>query len=380
MAFVYGVGAAFLGALLTCIPVFVAWAMDPKSSTPGNDAFGVALDLWALAHRAHVTVAGTHVVATPLVLTFGYGLLARGAALRAFPNERLATRDLQLILWGFLGGYLVGAQLIGVLSSIGPARTSWWTLILGPAAVALVAAGTVYLTMRGHSPEVARLDARVRDMAPLVMQRALGPAMRALRWWLLSGFVLTFLLAVWHGSRVLTITQQLDAGVLGNIMLVLAQLLFIVNASVFGGAWLSGGDVMIGSATFGHGSLTTGTLPIVPIFGALPDTPGGSWTWASVLVPLALGAWLGVAAARTTSKLSSLRIKVVVAAAASVIVTLAAGLLMWLSTVSVSTGLLAHAGPSAISLLWLALELVSMSTLAAAVWHWRANHQAHRLR
>ena len=367
--------AALLGALLTAIPVFIAWASDPKSSAPGNDAFGVSLDLWALAHRAHVTSLGTRVVATPLLLTAAYVLLTRYAALAAFPKERLATRDLRVVLAGFVGGYVVGAQLVGVLSSIGPARTSWWSLILGPAAVAALGAMTVYLTMRERSPEVAATDERLRNIAPLVLRRAVVPSLRTLRWWVVSGLLLWVALIAWHGSRVWTIHDQLHPGLTGTILLVLGQLLFLPNLAIYGGSWLAGGEVTVGAAHFGHGTMTPGTVPIIPVLGALPDTTGPSWTWVSALTIVLLGAYLGVQAARATAKLSSLRIKSLVTAASVVLTTVGAGLLMWASSLSVSTGLLGFAGTNLLAWPLFALELTLGAALAVPVWHWWQNHR-----
>lgn len=375
VAFGFGVATALLGAFLVAIPVFLAWLLDPKSSTSGNDVFGIGLDAWALAHHAHVNHQDVDVVMTPLVLTALCVLIARLGAMRAFPKERLSARDLQIIMGGFIGGYIVGAQVVGVLTALGPAQARWWSLILGPALVALLGVALVYRKVRGYSPEVAEVDARARTLAPLILRRAAAPALGAVRWYLLAGGLLFVALAAWHGGRVLAITQQLDAGLAGNILLVLAQLMFLINFAAFGGAWLAGADVHVGSATFGHGAMQTGTLPIVPVFGALPDTPGGSWTWLSVLVVLAVGVWLGIASARTTSRLSSLRIKVLISAVAAALASLIIAVLLWFAHAGVSTGLLTKAGAGPIAVLYTFVELLVAATASAAVWHWWANHR-----
>ena len=40
------------------VPVFAAWTLDAQSTSSWNDTLGVAIDLWALAHRGHVVVDG----------------------------------------------------------------------------------------------------------------------------------------------------------------------------------------------------------------------------------------------------------------------------------------------------------------------------------
>ena len=98
------------------VPVFAAWTLDAQSTSSWNDTLGVAIDLWALAHRGHVVVDGITVVFSPLLLTLGCVLAACFGARAAFPDERLRAADLRAIMLAYVGGYVVAAQVLGIVA------------------------------------------------------------------------------------------------------------------------------------------------------------------------------------------------------------------------------------------------------------------------
>lgn len=94
---------------------------------------------------------------------------------------------------------------------------------------------------------------------------------------------LTFVI---HWTDIVTLFEGLHAGVVGVIVLSVAQLMYVPNAVIWSAAWLSG----VGFS-FGTGSSVspigtqTGPLPSFPILGALP--PGElSWGFLGLAVPL----------------------------------------------------------------------------------------------
>ena len=58
LAFGYGIVAALASLIVLMVPVFAAWTLDAQSTSSWNDTLGVAIYLWALAHRGHVVVDG----------------------------------------------------------------------------------------------------------------------------------------------------------------------------------------------------------------------------------------------------------------------------------------------------------------------------------
>lgn len=375
-AFWHGVGAAFVGALITLVPTLLAWVLDKKSSSSGNDAFGVGLDLWALAHRAHLSTDGVSVVISPLMLTFLFILLVRLASRRAFPVERLSPRDLTIVLGSFVIGYLIAAQAIGLLSSIGPARVGFLSLIVGPLIVALTGVVWTLWEMRDHSPEVSQAHEKAANAAPLLMRRAIVPALSGLRWLGVATAVILLILIAWHGGRVWMIHSQLAPGAVGGTLLVIAQLMMLPNILTLIAAWLAGSPVSVGAVQIGQDSVHTAALPLVPVLGALPDTMvSGGWAFLGLLIPLAVGAHIGWDSVDHVARLSSIRTKLLVAGSAAVFASLALLLLLWFSTVSISQGLLPFVGASWSTLVLFPLEFVLPALAVAGVRHWGINHR-----
>lgn len=374
LAFGYGALSAISVVIALMVPVFVAWTIDSQSSSSWNDTLGVTIDLWALAHRAHVSVDGITVVFSPLALTFLCVLAARFGARAAFPDERLRASDLRLIMISFVGGYLAAAQLLGVIAALGASHIAWWSLILGPLVVACAGVAWTAWHEREHSPELAALDEVVLDATPLLLQRSIRAGLRGLRWFALAALVVFVVLIAWHGGRVWTVHQQLHPGVVGGILLVGAQLLALPNLLANIAGWLTGAPVSVGAVSIGHGGMTAGTLPMIPVLGALPDSVA-PWAWALVAVPVAVGGWIGWDAVGALTKLSSLRAKCVVAASAAAVATLILWAVWWFATAHVSSGLLDYVGPSWQAWAVLPVLFVLPAVVVAGARHWMLNHK-----
>lgn len=356
------------------VPIFTAWTADSQSTSSWNDTLGVTIDLWALAHRAHITADGIGVVFSPLVLTFICVLAARFGARAAFPDERLRASDLRLIMLAFVGGYVVAAQVLGVIASLGSSHIAWWSLIVGPLLVAAAGVAWTAWHERGNSPELAALDEVVLESTPLLLRRSIRAGLRGLRWFALASLVVLVALIAWHGGRVWTVHHQLNPGAVGGVLLVASQVLALPNLMALVAAWLTGSPVSFGAVSIGHGSTTVGTLPMIPVLGALPDGVA-PWTWVLVAIPVAVGGWIGWDAVGALTKLSSLRAKCVVAASASAVATLVLWVVWWFATARVSTGLLDYVGPHALAWALLPALFVVPAVVVACARHWHLNHR-----
>lgn len=357
------------------VPVFAAWTLDPQSTTSWNDTLGVAIDLWALAHRAHVVVDGITVVFSPLLLTLGCLLAARFGARAAFPDERLRATDLRAIMLAYLAGYVMAAQVLGIIASLGHSHVHWWSLVIGPAVVAALGVAWTAWHERKHSPELAALDEVVVEATPLLLRRSLRAGLRGVAVLAALSLLLVIVLLAWHGQRVWAVHRELEPGIVGGCFLVLAQLLALPNLVLHTAGWAAGAPLGVGAVSIGHGGMTPGTLPMIPVLGALPDHVG-PWTWASIALPVVVGGFIGWDAVRALTRLASLRAKLTVAASAAAVTTVAMWLLWWFSTASLSRGSLGHVGPG-----WQAWALapalfVVPAVLVAAVRHWQMSHRA----
>ena len=99
------------------------------------------------------------------------------------------------------------------------------------------------------------------------------------------------ILAGW--SQIIATYQELHAGAVGDTAVTLLQLGFLPNLVIYAIAWSTGAGFSIGAGTsVGLTSSDAGTLPMLPILGAVPESMG-TFGLLGLLVPLGAGAIAG---------------------------------------------------------------------------------------
>ena len=99
------------------------------------------------------------------------------------------------------------------------------------------------------------------------------------------------ILAGW--SQIIATYQELHAGAVGDTAVTLLQLGFLPNLVIYAIAWSTGAGFSFGAGTsVGLTSSDVGTLPMLPILGAVPESMG-AFGLVGLLVPLAAGAIAG---------------------------------------------------------------------------------------
>lgn len=99
------------------------------------------------------------------------------------------------------------------------------------------------------------------------------------------------ILAGW--SQIVATYQELHAGAVGDTAVTLLQLGFLPNLVIYAIAWSTGAGFSFGAGTsVGLTSSDAGTLPMLPILGAVPESMG-TFGLVGLLVPLAAGAIAG---------------------------------------------------------------------------------------
>lgn len=99
------------------------------------------------------------------------------------------------------------------------------------------------------------------------------------------------ILAGW--SQIVAAYQELHAGAVGDTAVTLLQLGFLPNLVIYAIAWSTGAGFSFGAGTsVGLTSSDVGTLPMLPILGAVPESMG-TFGLLGLLVPLAAGAIAG---------------------------------------------------------------------------------------
>ena len=386
-AAVAGVVCVALSVLAIAVPTLLAWITDGRSTATLWQTAAVSVDVWALAHRAQVVTPVAEVVFAPLLLTALPLLLCWYAARQVILSRPGLAHRVPHIggwrsAWHALGGtdatvfvlfYLLASLALAHTASLGIAPVRLPSLVLGAVLIPLAAVLLVWWRehRREEHPAVDAGTAWVRGRTPVLIRRAVPPALEVLVGLVAVAFLLVLGLLLLRGERILTLYGSLDAGIVGTLVLTLGQLAALPNLMVWALGWLTGGGMTVGTVHVGWSHSTAGDLPLLPVLGALPE-PGSlpPGMWAMVFVPVVAGAWIGYRAVEVTSRLSSWWVKAQVALASSAVVGLAALVLGWLASGGLTPGRLGRIGvePGLLAGL-LTLEVAAGALVVVSVLH-----------
>ncbi|KGN36379.1 hypothetical protein N803_05405 [Knoellia subterranea KCTC 19937] len=377
---VIGLVTGLISLLVVLVPTVLGWMLDPRPGGSFGDPLGAAAAFWLLLHGAHLGAGATSVAFVPLMLG---ALVVWGAARGA--SRALETADvdddfvadlLPRSVVGISGrwwlGYAVALVLASLLTLVGSLPLRWPTLVVPILVVPVLALAIAIrrLAREGHvlGP---RLEAVV---TPEAARRAWGPALRGLGLVLGLGAVGVAVAVVLSWHSVSSLHAEVGAGFLGGVLLAGAQLASLPNlalwvVSVFAGPGFS---VVDGAHTSLSGT-ESGLMPLVPVFGAVPEPGTYPWAaWLFVLVPVLVGGYIGRRSLASVARLSSLRTKASVALMACAFVAVGLAILDGLGGGSLGAYRLADIGAPALRMaLTLGLELAA-GALAVVAWDaWR---------
>ncbi|MGB3258823.1 MAG: DUF6350 family protein [Ornithinimicrobium sp.] len=360
-------GAALAGALacgvtwlLIAVPVLVAWFADPLSTVSAWQALGSAAAVWALTHRGVVDAAEVSLQLTPLMLTALPVLLCRYAARHVLTDDEASVSPKRIggfraawhgvrgnDLTSFVVGYGALGLVICLASGLGASPASFWLAL--PGLLLVPVTGITLALIREHrreeNPTIARALRWIAHRIPVLARRGLKPAGEALAALTAGSVLVLAALVAFRVERIGTLYQALDAGPVGVVVLTLGQLLLLPNMVLWALGWIVGAGMAIGPVQVGWMQTTSADLPLIPVLGALPEPgllPAG--TWAVVLFPTLIGAWLGFRSAWSAPRLASWWTKARVAASACAWVGAAVLALSWLARGSLTPGLLGTIG------------------------------------
>ncbi|GII90881.1 cell division protein PerM [Sinosporangium siamense] len=313
-AWTLGVGLAVLTTL-----TLVGWIAAPRGALgPGlPGVFRTAAQLWLAAHHAGFAIPGggrvgllpLGLTVLPALLLYRAGLwMARDADLRLRLPARLpkgtpkdvanARRRAQLVLVAQAGISLAApySLLAGGIALV--ARNDITQPFLGEALVS-----HLVLAFLAGSLAVARTIGPWRVMLKLLPERVrslvVGTAV-ALTIMLIAGLVLVLGALVVNFGQVRDLSEVLAPELVGGLLLVLIQALYLLNAVIWGMAYIAGPGFAIGTGTLvAPTGVHLGTVPSLPAFGALPEAgPMSPWMMTVLAIPFAAGAVAGVVVAR----------------------------------------------------------------------------------
>ncbi|MEV0591949.1 cell division protein PerM [Nonomuraea cavernae] len=308
-----GVGLAVLTTL-----TLVGWIAAPSGALgaglPG--VFRTAAQLWLAAHHAGFEIPGGRIGLLPLGLTLLPALLlyraarwmARDADLRLRLPARLpknspreqagARRRAQLVLVIQAGVSLAApyALLAGLIALV--ARNEITQPYIGEALLShftLAFLAGVLATARTIGPWRAMLRLLPERVRALTVGTAVATAVM-----LAAGLVLVLVAVALNFGQVRELSGVLSPGLVGGLLLLLLQLLYLLNVVIWAFSYIAGPGFAIGTGTLvAPTGVHLGAVPSLPLLGALPDSgtvPG--WMMAVVAVPFAAGMVAGVVVAR----------------------------------------------------------------------------------
>ncbi len=373
-----GLEAAAVGAILTCLPFVVIWLASPTVDASAGTVLSVGLSAWALGHGVPAQSAIGAISLIPLLLTVLLAWIA------SWPAARLASRldrsdnsprldwlgslrrDVAAQGAVFVLAYGV-AGLLGCLLARSPdaAPVLPWAALAFPLVGLAAYMRGLHVEFRSDLGDVAP-DWRLRG--PAWVWSGIGAGLRTLALLVAAGALLVVAIVVARGGQVVDLYGELSPGLLGGAALGAVQLLYVPTFAIWGLSWMAGAGFGVGvGASVTITQSTPGLLPLVPVFGAVPDPgPLPWWTWLFLLVPIAGGALIErrVTAALGPDPLD----RALGCAVACVAAGIGAGILGMLASGSLGSGRLSSVGvPAWLMAALLGGELAIGAALALAV-------------
>lgn len=293
-AIAWTLGAAVAAWVVSATLPVAAWVAAAR--TPALAVFDATGQTWLAAHLAPAHLGGVTIGLAPLGIT---ALLIAACAAAAYhaadqftlpedADDAARLRAVAAVAGTCVATYVVAAlimaPIVGGADQVGPA-------IAG--AFAVVALGALPGATLG-------LDVHPLDAAPAWVSRLPRAASWGLGVLALGAAVAAATALIAHWPRVLEVQQSLGADGPAAVMLTLVQLAYLPTLLLWAGSFVLGAGLTLGPGTLlSPGHVELGTLPALPVFGALPPTSGpADWAWLSVGV--LAGAAAGVVMVRGT--------------------------------------------------------------------------------
>lgn len=263
--------AICLGVAVLVVLVLIVWATDSQSGAGAGQAMQAALQLWLLAHKVSLHVAGGHgqpgatVAIAPLGLTLALVLLvaragavlARGARIDDLPGVATVAGAVG-VPYGVLAAF-VAAAAHGDTVRPSPVAALGAGLLLGTAAAAWGA-----LRAAGRESGL-RAILPVRVHAPLAAGAAALPVLMA------AGLVLVLGSLAVHAHTASQLADGLGTGAVATGGLLLLDALLLPNAALAAVGYVTGPGFAIGAATsYSQTGVTSTALPSLPLLAAAP--------------------------------------------------------------------------------------------------------------
>lgn len=304
-----GVVELIVTALFSAIAVFAAmsavWATKGFGDMEFSSVAAMSAHLWLLIHGVPLDLAAAFGASAGTMTLVPLGLSILPLLLCYRSGRRLARASYE---GEFLIPVLSGSVTYALISSAMYGWASPHPQPLQALNAALVPLGIVVAgLMWGGYREARSLSRMVGvDTAEQISQMSQYSRWAgSYAWAVVRAAVVAFVALIGLGavllgigilagwSQIVATYQELHAGAVGDTAVTLLQLGFLPNLVIYAIAWSTGAGFSFGAGTsVGLTSSDVGTLPMLPILGAVPESMG-TFGLLGLLVPLAAGAIAG---------------------------------------------------------------------------------------
>ena len=304
-----GVVELIVTALFSAIAVFAAmsavWATKGFGDMEFSSVAAMSAHLWLLIHGVPLDLAAAFGASAGTMTLVPLGLSVLPLLLCYRSGRRLARASYE---GEFLIPVLSGSVTYALISSAMYGWASPHPQPLQALNAALVPLGIVVAgLMWGGYREARSLSRMVGvDTAEQISQMSQYSRWAgSYAWAVVRAAVVAFVALIGLGavllgigilagwSQIVATYQELHAGAVGDTAVTLLQLGFLPNLVIYAIAWSTGAGFSFGAGTsVGLTSSDVGTLPMLPILGAVPESMGTAGL-LGLLVPLGAGAIAG---------------------------------------------------------------------------------------
>lgn len=304
-----GVVELIVTALFSALAVFAAmsavWATKGFGDMEFSSVAAMSAHLWLLIHGVPLDLAAAFGASAGTMTLMPLGLSILPLLLCYRSGRRLARASYE---GEFLIPVLSGSVTYALISSAMYGWASPHPQPLQALNAALVPLGIVVAgLMWGGYREARSLSRMVGvDTAEQISQMSQYSRWAgSYAWAVVRAAVVAFVALVGLGavllgigilagwSQIVATYQELHAGAVGDTAVTLLQLGFLPNLVIYAIAWSTGAGFSFGAGTsVGLTSSDVGTLPMLPILGAVPESMG-TFGLVGLLVPLGAGAIAG---------------------------------------------------------------------------------------
>lgn len=304
-----GVVELIVTALFSAVAVFAAmsavWATKGFGDMEFSSVAAMSAHLWLLIHGVPLDLAAAFGASAGTMTLVPLGLSVLPLLLCYRSGRRLARASYE---GEFLIPVLSGSVTYALISSAMYGWASPHPQPLQALNAALVPLGIVVAgLMWGGYREARSLSRMVGvDTAEQISQMSQYSRWAgSYAWAVVRAAVVAFVALIGLGavllgigilagwSQIVATYQELHAGAVGDTAVTLLQLGFLPNLVIYAIAWSTGAGFSFGAGTsVGLTSSDVGTLPMLPILGAVPESMGTAGL-LGLLVPLTAGAIAG---------------------------------------------------------------------------------------